>query len=778
MVDISQKRPLLSRWWFYPLVTLVSLAAVAMGVALMVIILLYPTLPDIDSVTDYKPKIPLRIFSAEDELIAEYGEEKRSVVTLKDVPDAVKLALIAAEDERFYAHGGVDVVALGRVGWAMLSGGKKQGGGTLTMQVAREFYLSRDRTLSVKLIVRKLSEMLLAIKIEQNLSKDQILELYLNQMFLGYRLYGFQSASGFYFGKPLRELNVAEAAVLVGILPAPSRYNPYAGNGWKPRQRYVLNRMRNLQYISAAQYDQAIAFPVVFNPTPREYASVDADFVGEMARQFAVEQYTEAAMVAGIRVYTTIRKADQDAANLALKRGVMDYDRRHGYRGPEAFVPLPADRTAIAERVDEALQDRDTHAGLQAAWVVSVDAKQLTALTRRGESVSLSADALKFIGRWQGDPKKTDKVRPGSVIRVTRDEKSAWQITQMPRVESAFVALDPNDGAIIALAGGFDFQLNKFNRVTQAQRQPGSSFKPFIYSAALEKGFTPATLINDAPIVVDASVTGSGEKWEPKNYDGKYEGPMRLRTALAKSKNMVSIRILQAIGPKYAQDYITRFGFAERDHPPYLTMALGAGSTTPMQMASAYAVFANGGYRVKPYLVRKVLDNKGNVLHDAKPTVAGANAERAIDERNAFLMYSIMKDVVTAGTATRAMALGRRDLAGKTGTTNDHFDAWFAGFQPNLVGVAWIGFDNPADLGNDETGGKAALPIWVNYMAKALKDAPQLEPKVPPGIIVVGLEGEPSGKKEYMYEESASRINELRDPGNAKPPEEVRNQIF
>jgi penicillin-binding protein 1A len=775
MVENPTQRTLGSRWWFYPTVILVSLAAVAIGVAAMVIILLYPTLPDIDSVTDYKPKIPLRVFSAEDELIAEFGEEKRRVVTLAEVPDALKLALIAAEDERFHRHNGVDFVALGRVGWALLTGGKKQGGGTLTMQVAREFYLSRDRTLSVKLIVRKLSEMLLAVKIERHLTKNQILELYINQMFLGYRLYGFQAASAFYFGKPLKDLSVAESAVLVGILPAPSRYNPYAGNGWKPRQRYVLGRMRDLGYVTPTAYTAAMAQAVVFNPTPRDVAIVDADFVGEMARQFAVEQYTEAAMVAGIRVYTTIRKADQDAANAALRRGVLDYDRRHGYRGPEGFSEVAGG--SPADKVEEVLQERDTVAGLQAAWVTQIDAKQVVALTRRGEQVTITGDALRFIARWQGDRNATNKVRTGSIIRVTRDDKNNWVITQIPRVEAAFVSLDPRDGAIIALAGGFDFQLNKFNRVTQAQRQPGSSFKPFIYSAALEKGFTPATLINDAPIVVDASVTGSGEKWEPKNYDGKYEGPMRLRTALAKSKNMVSIRILQAIGPKYAQDYITRFGFAEKDHPAYLTMALGAGSATPLQMASAYAVFANGGYRVKPYLVRKVLDNRGNVLHEAKPDVAGDNAERAIDARNAFLMNSIMKDVVTAGTATRAMTLGRRDLAGKTGTTNDHFDAWFAGFQPNLVGVAWIGFDNPADLGNDETGGKAALPIWVSYMAKALKEVPQAEVKVPPGIVSVALDGD-GGKTEFMYEESASRINELRDPGDAKPPEEVRNQIF
>jgi penicillin-binding protein 1A len=768
-----------SRWWFYPLVILISLTAVAIGVAALVIILLYPTLPDIDSVTDYKPKIPLRVFSAEDELIAEFGEEKRSVVTLKDVPESVKKALIAAEDERFYRHNGVDWIALGRVGWALATGGKKQGGGTLTMQVAREFYLSRDRTLSVKLVVRKLSEMLLAVKIERHLTKDQILELYLNQMFLGYRLYGFQSASNFYFAKPLKDLNVAEASVLVGILPAPSRYNPYAGNGWKPRQRYVLNRMLTLKQLTQAEYDAALKQPITFNPTPRDSSVVDADFVGEMARQFAVEQYTEAAMVAGIRVYTTIRKRDQDAANLALKRGVMDYDRRHGYRGPEGFSDastLAAE--AMIEKVDDVLQERNTVAGLQAAWVVSVDAKQVIAITRRGEQITVSGDPLKFIQRWQGDKNNTDKLRRGSIIRVTQDDKNNWLVTQLPKVEAAFVSLDPADGAIIALAGGFDYQVNKFNHVTQAQRQPGSSFKPFVYSAALEKGFTPATLINDAPIVVEAAVTGSGEKWEPKNYDGKYEGPMRLRTALAKSKNMVSIRILQTIGPQYAQDYITRFGFSEKDHPAYLTMALGAGSATPLQMASAYAVFANGGYRIKPYLVRRVTDNKGNLLHEAKPEVAGNNAERAIDARNAFLMNSIMRDVVTSGTATRALTLGRKDLAGKTGTTNDHFDAWFAGFQPGLVGVAWIGFDNPSDLGNDETGGKAALPIWVNYMAKALKDAPQVEPKVPSGIITVSLDGTEGGKKEYMYEEAASRINELRDPGADKPPEEVRNQIF
>jgi penicillin-binding protein 1A len=467
---------------------------------------------------------------------------------------------------------------------------------------------------------------------------------------------------------------------------------------------------------------------------------------------------------------------------------VIEYDRRHGYRGPEAQAALPAPPADdVDEAVEEALQDKEILGDMVPAVVLEVGPKGVKAAMRRGEEVTISGDGLKFAARALADRNPDRAIRRGSVIRLQAGEKGAWSIVQLPKVEAALVSLDPHNGAIFALAGGFDFNGSKFNHATQAWRQPGSSFKPFIYSAALEKGFTPATVLNDAPFVIEAAKTG-GQLWEPKNYDSKYEGPMRLRTALAKSKNMVSIRLLQAIGPHYAQDYIQRFGFDPKMHPAYLTMALGAGAATPLQMASAYAVFANGGYRVKPWFITRVEDNRGQTLYAAKPETAGVDAERVLDERNAFLMTTLMRDVVRYGTASRAMALGRQDLAGKTGTTNDHIDAWFAGYMGSLVAVSWIGFDTPANLGPNETGGQAALPIWMAYAAKVLKNVPETEFPQPPGVVAVSINPntglrEPSGTSktiEWFYQESQPPVGDdssfARDA--SRPPEEVRNQIF
>jgi penicillin-binding protein 1A len=774
--------PMTSRWWFYPALIAASLVLVAAGVGALTVVLLWPNLPSLEVLTDYRPKIPLRIYSAEGELIGEFGEEKRAVVKIQEVPQVMKAAILAAEDDRFYQHGGVDYMGVARAAIANLQG-RREGASTITMQVARTFFLTREKTLA-----RKLSEVLLAFKIEANLTKDQILELYINQIFLGQRAYGFASAASVYFGKSLAELSPAEAAMLAGLPQAPSRQNPFVNaKRAQERQQYVLRRMSDVGWLSPEDYKKAVVEPLRLNPSQRDTFAFRADYVAEMARSAIVEQYGDSAYVSGIRVHTTVRRQDQEAANAALRLGVLEYDRRHGYRGPEAQIALPAEGPAVEEAIEEALAERETVNDMPAAVVTEANARTVTAVMRRGETVTVTGDGLKFVARAIGERNPDRALRRGSVVRLSAGEKGTWSITQLPRVEAALVALDPANGAILCLAGGVDYNASKFNHVTQAWRQPGSSFKPFIYSAALEKGFTPATVLNDAPFVIEAAKTG-GQLWEPKNYDSKYEGPMRLRTALAKSKNMVSIRLLQAIGPHYAQDYIQRFGFDPKMHPAYLTMALGAGSATPLQMAAGYAVFANGGYRVKPWFIARVEDNRGQTLYAAKPETAGVDAERVVDERNAYLMTTLMRDVVRYGTAARAMSLGRQDLAGKTGTTNDHIDAWFAGYMGSLVAISWIGFDTPSNLGANETGSQAALPIWMAYAAKVLKNVPETEFPQPPGVVAVNINPitglrEPSGVSktvEWFYQESQPPVGDdssfARDSN--RPPEEVRNQIF
>jgi penicillin-binding protein 1A len=620
------------------------------------------------------------------------------------------------------------------------------------MQVARNFFLSSEKTLT-----RKLYEALLAFKIEHSLSKDQILELYANQIYLGQRAYGFAAASQVYFGKSVKQLTLAESAMLAGLPKAPSAYNPVANpQRAKLRQQYVLRRMRELGQISEAVYADALNAPLQVRRELDDFA-VHAEYVAEMVRQAVHEHYPEEVYTRGFRVYTTIRTADQEAANAALRRGVLDYDRRHGYRGPEAHVDLPP--SASVDDYDDALSDYPDVMDLRAAVVLEASPTLVTAALRTGEVITLRGEPLKFVARALDSKTAAQKrLSRGAIIRLTQDEKSAWQVTQLPEVEAAFVSLDPETGAVRALVGGFDFNRNKFNHVTQAWRQPGSSFKPFIYSASLEKGFTPATVVLDEPIVVEADVTGS-QRWEPKNYDGKFEGPMRLRTALAKSKNMVSIRLLQDITPKYAQDYVTRFGFEADKHPAYLTMALGAGSVTPMQMARAYAVFANGGYLIQPYVIQRIVDDRGEPLGLAKPARAGDESLRVIDARNAFIMDSMMQDVTRYGTAARASKLGRRDLAGKTGTTNDFIDGWFCGYMPSLVGIAWLGYDQPKTLGRNQTGGTVALPIWIDYMGKVLKGVPEVARAVPAGIVSASVDADPASPaplrpgSEFFYKE-------------------------
>ncbi len=765
------------RWWVFPLLLVFLLAAAGSLVIGFAAVMVVPTLPSLESLTDYRPKIPLRVYSADGLLIGEFGEERRAIIQLSQVPKTLIDAIVAAEDERFYQHGGVDYVGVARAALSnFVSGGVRQGASTITMQVARNFFLTKEKTLT-----RKFNEMLLAFKIESSLSKQQILELYINQIYLGQRAYGFASAAQIYYGKPLSQLSIAEHAMLAGLPKAPSRFNPVTNPARaKLRQQYVLRRMRELGMITQQQFAEADKEAPPVKQALNEY-TVRAEYFAEMVRAQMFERYGEEIYTRGLKVFTTLNVEHQRAAYAALRKGVLDYDRRHGYRGPEAHIELTGELTD--ERLEDALQDVADQEGLHAAVVLEANAKQVRVYVAGGERIVIAEEGLKFASRMIGDKvAPNQRIRRGSVIRITRDEKNRWQIAQMPVVESALVAADPRTGAIRALVGGFDFNRNQFNHVTQALRQPGSSFKPFVYSAALEKGFTAATIINDAPLTFTAAQTGS-QPWEPKNYDGKFDGPLRLRTALAKSKNLVSVRVLQAISPQYAQDYIGRFGFDPKQHPPYLTMALGAGSVTPMQMLGAYSVFANGGYRVTPYFVDRVEDDKGNKLMLNQPQVAGESAERVIDPRNAFIMSSLMRDVVRAGTATRAMRLKRNDLAGKTGTTNEFVDAWFGGFQPTLVAVAWVGFDQPKTLGRNETGGSAALPIWIDYMAVALKNVPE-EPFNPPsGITVMQIDPETGlraagGISEYFYHEFPAQDNAVEALGAEKLPDDARNQLF
>ena len=762
------------RFLAFPLAVLAGLAAATLLVGGLVIALAFPNLPSLEALTEYQPKVPLRVYSAEGVLIGEFGEERRAVVSIAEVPPQLKAAILAAEDERFYQHAGIDYIGVMRAAYAnLVAGGRRQGASTITMQVARNFFLSSEKTLT-----RKLYEAMLAFKIEHSLSKDQILELYVNQIYLGQRAYGFGAASQIYFGKAIGELNIAEMAMLAGLPKAPSLYNPVANpQRARQRQQYVLRRMRDLGHISAEQHDEAVKLPLRAKRDVNEYSqySIHAEFLAEMVRQALAEHYPEDVYTRGFRVYTTIRKADQEAAYIALRKAVLEYDRQQGYRGPEGYKELPP--TVEDDDFDEVLADYPDSDDVLAAVVLAADAKQVQVALRTGEKISVNGEGLRFAARAieaKGPPQR--RIRRGAIVRVQREGK-AWRILQLPEVEAGFISLDPQDGAIHALVGGFDFWRNKFNHVTQAWRQPGSSFKPFIYSASLEKGFTAATVVPDEPVVLEAEQTGS-QRWEPKNYDGKFEGPMRMRTALAKSKNMVSIRILEAIGPKYAQDYVSRFGFEPERHPPYLTMALGSGSVTAWHMARAYGVFANGGFLVQPYFIHKIVDDRGNAVALASPRRAGDEELRVLDPRNAFIMDNMMQDVTRYGTAARVARLGRTDLAGKTGTTNEFVDAWFAGYQPHLVGIAWVGFDQPRTLGKNQTGSIVALPIWVGYMEKVLKDVPEEPRSVPPGIVSVplgplpGAPGESKTLAEYFYREAVPPPEVLNPPPDLdRPPE-------
>ncbi|EIF29437.1 penicillin-binding protein, 1A family [Burkholderia sp. Ch1-1] len=732
----KRKRPL----WLKLIIGFVGL--IVAGILCVLLVLGYalvvatPNLPSLDALTDYRPKVPLRIYTADHVLIGEFGEERRDIVHIQDVPDHLKKAILAIEDARFYDHGGVDLTGIARAGIVALTNGHAtQGASTITMQVARNFFLSSEKTYT-----RKIYEMLLAYKIESKLSKDQILEVYMNQIYLGQRAYGFASAARVYFGKDLKDLTLAESAMLAGLPKAPSAYNPVVNpKRAKVRQEYILQRMYELHYITQEQYDEASRQPLVVKGAGKEF-SVHAEYVAEMVRQMMYAQYREEAYTRGLNVVTTIDSADQDVAYRALRKGLMDYERRHGYRGPEAFIELPSDADDREQAIDDALLEHPDNGEIIAAVVTAASPKQVQAAFIDGNVATIQGDGLRFAQFALGPrAQPNQRVRPGAIIRLVKNDDGDWSITQLPQVEGAFVSVVPQDGAIRALVGGFDFNKNKFNHVTQAWRQPGSSFKPFIYSASLEKGLGPATVINDAPLFFSAAETG-GQAWEPKNYGGGFDGPMTMRTALQRSRNLVSIRILNQIGTKYAQQYITRFGFDADRHPAYLPMALGAGLVTPLQMAGAYSVFANGGYRINPYLIAEVTDQRGIVVAHAQPLVAAQSAPHAIEPRNAYVMNSLLQSVAQRGTGAKTNVLKRTDLAGKTGTTNDSRDAWFAGYQHTLTAIAWIGYDNPRSLGDKETGGGLSLPVWVEYMGRALKGVPEYKMPMPDGLTELGSE--------------------------------------
>ncbi|WP_080411093.1 penicillin-binding protein 1A [Burkholderia ubonensis] len=731
-----KKRP----WWLKILIGLVTVCvalvlcgALVLGYALVVA---SPNMPSLDALTDYRPKVPLRIYTSDHVLIGEFGEERRDIVHFRDVPDSLKKAILAIEDARFYDHGGVDLTGIFRAGIVALTNGHAtQGASTITMQVARNFFLSSEKTYT-----RKIYEMLLAYKIERALTKDQILEVYMNQIYLGQRAYGFASAARVYFGKDLKDISLAEAAMLAGLPKAPSAYNPVVNpKRAKVRQEYILQRMLELNFISRGQYDEAIAQPLVVKGAGREF-SVHAEYVAEMVRQMMYAQYREETYTRGLNVVTTIDSADQQVAYGALRKGIMDYERRHGYRGPEGFIELPAGADDREQAIDDALLEHPDNGELIAAVVTDAGPRQITVAFIDGSSATLEGDNLRFAASaLSANAQPNRRIRPGAIVRVVKNDAGAWTITQLPQIEGAFISIVPQDGAIRSLVGGFDYNKNKFNHVTQAWRQPGSSFKPFIYSASLDKGLGPATIINDGPLYFSAAETG-GQPWEPKNYGGGFDGPMSMRTALQRSRNLVSIRILNHIGTKYAQQYITRFGFDADRHPAYLPMALGAGLVTPLQMAGAYSVFANGGFRVNPYLIAEVTDPNGVVVARAQPLVADQNAPRAIDARNAYVMNSLLQSVAQRGTGAKSNVLKRTDLAGKTGTTNDSHDAWFAGYQHTLAAIAWIGYDNPRSLGDRETGGGLSLPVWIDYMGAALKGVPEFKPTMPDGVETLGSE--------------------------------------
>ncbi len=748
---------------------------------------LSPKLPSIEVLKDVKLQVPLRVFARDGTLIAEFGEKRRSPVLLAEVPRNMIYAVLASEDDRFYEHPGVDWQGITRAVVHLLRTGEKgPGGSTITMQVARNFFLSREKT-----YVRKLNEILLALKIERELSKDEILELYLNKIFLGHRAYGVGAAAQVYYGKALNELDLPQLAMIAGLPKAPSRFNPVVNaERALARRNYVLGRMRELNYITPAEYETAIRSPVTAAVHGLR-AELNAPYVAEMARVYMEEKLGEDAYTGGYRVYTTLDPRLQLAASDALRQALLAYDRRHGFRGPELKLDPELDLLAV----EKAIADIPDVGGLKPAAVLLVDQQSVKALVKDTGEIEIPWTGLEWARRHLDEnrlgPELTradEIVSKGDVIRVELRE-DGWQLAQVPAIEGAIVALDPNDGAVLALSGGFDFYRSKFNRIIQAERQPGSAFKPFVYSAAMENGFTPASMINDAPVVFNDP--GIEAVWRPENYSGRFFGPTRIREALYKSRNLVSIRLVRAMGVAATIDHLKHFGFDENKLPKNLSIALGSVTITPLELARGYSVLANGGYLVEPYFVLRTQNSDGEVMDQATPrrvcreceSMEQANPEdrsavpiktsvtqpspdpvseapvvgdelpeaeevepepapRVISARNAWIMNSMMRDVIRRGTGRRALELGRKDLAGKTGTTNDQRDAWFSGFNPNIVATTWVGFDQLQPLGRGETGARAALPMWIHFMREALRNSPETILEQPEGLVTVRIDPE------------------------------------
>lgn len=724
-----------------------GLCVFGVGLVAIAILVTYPKLPSLDSLQHYQPKMPLTIYSADGEVIGIYGEQRREFTKIGDFPEVLRNAVIAAEDKRFYQHWGVDVWGVARaVVGNIVAGGVQSGASTITQQVAKNFYLSSEKTFT-----RKFNEALLAYKIEQSLSKDKILELYFNQIYLGQRAYGFASAAQIYFNKDVRELTLAEAAMLAGLPKAPSAYNPIVNpERAKLRQKYILNNMLEEKMITLQQRDQALNEELHYE---RFVQKIDqsALYVAEMVRQELYEKYGEDAYTQGFKVYTTVRTDHQKVATEALRKALRNFDRGSSYRGAESYIDLSKGED-VEETVSQYLSGLYTVDKMVPAVVLDVTKrKNVVIQLPSGKRVTLDGRSLGFAARAVNNEKMGEsRIRRGSVIRV-KNNGGRWVVVQEPLLQGALVSLDAKTGAVRALVGGYDFHSKTFNRAAQAMRQPGSTFKPFIYSAALSKGMTASTMVNDAPISLPGK-GANGSVWTPKNSDGRYSGYITLRQALTASKNMVSIRILMSIGVGYAQQYIQRFGFKPSELPASLSMALGTGETTPLKIAEAYSVFANGGYRVSSHVVDKIYDSDGRLRAQMQPLVAGQNAPQAIDPRNAYIMYKIMQDVVRVGTARGAAALGRSDIAGKTGTTNDNKDAWFVGFNPDVVTAVYIGFDKPKSMGRAGYGGTIAVPVWVDYMRFALKGRQGKGMKVPEGVV--------SSNGEYYMKERM-----VTDPG-------------
>jgi len=711
-----------------------AVAVAALAAALLLafaVALVYPKLPDVTRLSDYRPALPLRVYAQGGELIGEFGEERRNFIPYSDIAPLMIHAVLSIEDERFFEHGGVDFRGVARAALANVFDPLSQGASTITMQVARNMFLTKDRT-----FLRKFYEVLLTFKLERLLSKEEILEIYMNQIFLGQRSFGFAAAAQTYFGKPLAQLTVAEAAMLAGLPKAPSAFNPISNpRRARVRQLHVIDQMLANGHISAEQAQAARTEPLQLRRLDPEQL-IHASHVAEMVRQQVFAQYGQAAYTRGLRVHTTLDADLQRAAVRAVRQGVLNYERRQFYRGPERFVELPSDAAAREAAIDAALTALPDDNGLLSAVVLQASARRVLLTRGEDEPIEVSGSGLDSVrsGLAENAPPHL-RLRPGAVVRLARGSDKRWFITQKPVVEAAFVALDPRSGAIRALVGGFDFERNQFNRIIQAQRQPGSSLKPFIYSAALERGVMASTVVNDAPLFFSAAATG-GRPWEPRNYDGQFDGPMSLRSALARSKNIPSINVLKAVGPSSAQQWLTHFGFEAEKHPPFLAMALGAGSVTPLQLANAYAVFANGGFYLPPTLITRITDHNGRVLLQSAPQSL-ATAQRVIPARNAFLMTQLMGEVTRSGTAARVQSTLRRpDLYGKTGTTNDAVDVWFAGFHPTLSAVAWMGHDNPRNLGRNATGGSLALPIWIDFMREAMAGVPVQQTSAPAGLML------------------------------------------